>query len=998
MESRETQMTEIMNVEISREEVKARNEREKQLQDNLQTATKYLTAIGKYNEYTPQRGLAEFAQNVRDAGATRLGFTQKEGHFITWSNQKPMTFGNLRAFIKRVSSLDKGHGNATGKFSTGSITTDCLGRKIIIRGSIDAYDGKTFINVNDNPFVIDMSSADPEILAVSVGNMLTHLDQLFDEWNITNACAATTSFDHIVDNDYYKGNGDMAISKFKKVSPDVLVFNPQFESITFEDSDRIQTISRSGEAPFGSDGLQKITILGISQHPQSYFVLRNADGSIILPLHEVPVSNDLSALCGTSITSLPRIYCQDPLFGTEDTGAPVIMNAAGFQVRETRDGLVASEKNPANEKNFNENERIMNSLDELYLTWLVKQNNIVDAWPLLTVDFHCSKDADDKDKKLRDQRHQLYVETFMKCHLFPVKVDGIAQMWGFREHSNLRVLAPEIVKAYDEGAIDDDALSVIYKAASKAWVLPERNHIIDFSRAVATWKRKELLIGCKDICSHMPTNIDTTSEGDVRNHHILVDSLTAIIGDGALTEYSLIPNKQGVLYKKQSLVIAKVPDEFYSCAMILLPEDAKTFVLSTFEKFTNKREYKVEDFHKNLGYCLDNLRNAYTNRGTALPLATRNTLIAFCCISANENASTARRLEVMANICEIDGINQTDANVVIEGDSNEVRLFDKAFNLTVENTMLELSGKSSWYAEHKTAWINVLRSVTACTSLNANILSKYKIWPDKNGHLRKAEEIHVNADVDDDMVDLYANVTAMRLQDNWAEPECAGLYDFQKDYRKNVAAAIQSKLQEVNFTSSYVLQIVSRVDSDWKGLFPLIEAQKEDFFFKNSNAKLKKMIFELAKHANDTEGDFDLNEEIRKMKDARKREIGDEGEAFVYKLLRKRFGEENVKWSNLSDEQHADRHITYQSETFWLATTSHNFDFEVLTSCGKLFIETKTTVGRLENSDKFPLVFLTKEFKWIDEHHEPNDRHLVARVFDVEGNPQVYFFEQKREV
>lgn len=146
------------------------------------------------------------------------------------------------------------------------------------------------------------------------------------------------------------------------------------------------------------------------------------------------------------------------------------------------------------------------------------------------------------------------------------------------------------------------------------------------------------------------------------------------------------------------------------------------------------------------------------------------------------------------------------------------------------------------------------------------------------------------------------------------------------------------------------------------------------------------------------QGDFDL----KKIKDLatkqRKIQIGDEGECFVYQELCRKYGIENVKWSNLVAPSTSDsRCVHWKGEAYYLCTTLHDYDFEVTLKDGrKLLFEVKTTVGNVSESDLFPLNFQTKEWDYI-EKTDDNSKYIIVRVFAVETSPKAYYLQKYSE-
>ena len=146
------------------------------------------------------------------------------------------------------------------------------------------------------------------------------------------------------------------------------------------------------------------------------------------------------------------------------------------------------------------------------------------------------------------------------------------------------------------------------------------------------------------------------------------------------------------------------------------------------------------------------------------------------------------------------------------------------------------------------------------------------------------------------------------------------------------------------------------------------------------------------------QGDFNISQLYERATDQRKIQIGDEGECFMYQELYKKYGTDNVKWSNLvTPSTPNSRRVNWNGETYYLCNTPHDYDFEVtLTDGRRLLFEVKTTVGDVSESDLFPLNFQTKEWGYI-EKTDDNSKYVIVRVFAVETSPRAYYLQKYSE-
>lgn len=142
------------------------------------------------------------------------------------------------------------------------------------------------------------------------------------------------------------------------------------------------------------------------------------------------------------------------------------------------------------------------------------------------------------------------------------------------------------------------------------------------------------------------------------------------------------------------------------------------------------------------------------------------------------------------------------------------------------------------------------------------------------------------------------------------------------------------------------------------------------------------------------QGDFDMAQLQQSIPEKRKREIGDKGECFVYEMLCKHFDKSNITWSNFAPHDNNARIVNFNGNEYRLTTTSHDFDFIIIHNNKRIYVEVKTTVGNINKSNDFPLIFETKEWVWIDNNNNQEDIHYIVRVFDIEGVPKAYYLKQ----
>ena len=212
-----------------------------------------------------------------------------------------------------------------------------------------------------------------------------------------------------------------------------------------------------------------------------------------------------------------------------------------------------------------------------------------------------------------------------------------------------------------------------------------------------------------------------------------------------------------------------------------------------------------------------------------------------------------------------------------------------------------------------------------------------------------------------------------------------GLSDIMKYYNEKKNALIVGSLGEGE-TLNMVGSLIQYGSEKLRVVMEIIE--------KLPNTDLSHILNIL----NEEQGDFSTKHYEQKISDARKREIGDKGECYIYTLLCERYKHSQIEWSNYAPYGDNDREVTFRNVKYPLKTTSHDFDFKVKADNKTYYIEVKTTTGDIKNSTDFPLIFATKEWEWIDINAQDDTSHIIVRVFDIEGNPKAYFLKQTLDI
>ena len=125
-------------------------------------------------------------------------------------------------------------------------------------------------------------------------------------------------------------------------------------------------------------------------------------------------------------------------------------------------------------------------------------------------------------------------------------------------------------------------------------------------------------------------------------------------------------------------------------------------------------------------------------------------------------------------------------------------------------------------------------------------------------------------------------------------------------------------------------------------------------------------------------------------------ENGWKGEAFVYKTLIEQ--EIDVNWPNKSTIETANKIIDYKGETHYIADKGDKYDLVIsLPDNKKSFVQVKSTSTDISRANEIAMPISVREWKFINEK-SVEDSYYLARVFNVNTTPEVYFMQIENKI
>ncbi|QJB29898.1 hypothetical protein HF329_00680 [Chitinophaga oryzae] len=328
---------------------------------------------------TPRRWVWELLQNAKDVhrgNGVKIEISQVEqsgkNYLIFRHDGLPFTADNVRFLIEQISSKDRekdsgGKQKQTGKFGTGFLTTHMLSEKVKVKGVAkeDELDYREF------SLILDRSGYELHEIISAVEKSKKAIEDMDDFPTYTgyNENDYNTSFIYPLIDSLSKQVANLGLTDLGTNLPYTLCFVDEINSVTVKPSGLIYYVVSRETEDFNSE-IQIITIsidldTKVPKTPFKVAVLSKGLTSIALPVQEENGCFTILPIDGT----VPRIFCDFPLIGTEAFPFPTIINNPNFNPTDPRDGIFLTDSTRANPL-VEENKNIVKDAVDLYFNLL----------------------------------------------------------------------------------------------------------------------------------------------------------------------------------------------------------------------------------------------------------------------------------------------------------------------------------------------------------------------------------------------------------------------------------------------------------------------------------------------------------------------------------------------------------------------------------------------------------------------------------------------------
>ena len=997
-----------------REAAQQQNFRVSNRQDFKQHCQKIEQRLANLDTRTsPVRAICELFQNATDLTRhARIRISYDGSEIVFAHNGKPFTPDSLGSLIKQVSAEEKEGKDTVGQYGTGFVQTHCFGRCFYINGSLQYYpEGDPDNYVSLDHFMIDRTFDTIDQFIDKMSDQVRAKDELISNGELTKEVKPMTELHYICDSQYCRNNAQKAIADIVKLMPYILTVNERIEECMIED--RVNGMIRIWTKSQGVDEFNAhvmdihCTINGTASERKVYYICDSEHQNTIM----LPITEGGKVI---RLDDIPKLFFQYPLLGSEEFGMNFIFESSRFKPVENRDGLFLPMDNPANKAKYEENVIVLNDMADMLMKWLGNlPEGLTEVWNFFGLGFKCPDNDDEKTRDFFKQFTAKWVDGFSELEVIPTKDDdGSDSTVSLNSDSSLMVL-PKSLSAYmakaEEGV--DLAIYTCIAANNGGYHLPVSDAVLQWSAVINSWKVKSHVIDLETIASTVSEDVD------LDDLHELLLAFGSLNRKDLLEDYAIVPNRQKEYREASELFTAPmISDDLYALVYPIAPSDCETLVDPKFTDVYDFTEYDLNDLRNAVGDQIDKQRKATIDKGKQLSVDLRNALTDFAASYFSLDETARYRRDLCMAVASMEGRPSVEYCQLSVNNADDARdLFTKAFNIIIENVMLEIEGKDEeWVAQNGQQLYAFIKDAGENSHFRDNLFGKYAIWPNQNGTLCTADDLYACCGIDDELADIYQAVTGNDPKAAWVDADYEIFYDFNKQECKDLADEIEEVLAEDNYLDGIVERIIIGIDKGyWKDCFSYITEHRYELDYKLKDPETKEFLYNL-QHGSckdlmpmlmklvDRSDASDLVSKIERMLNPddvndeddctlRQLEIGDEGEAYVYEMLCEKYGALNVEWSNLCDEQHADRSVlSHSGQTYYLCTTSHDYDLKVKTPVGIEFYEVKSTTA----SGRMRFFFQQSELDAARHDACPKHSYYHVLVCDVEDSPKVAVFKQ----
>ncbi len=826
--------------------------RKEEIRQNVKShCTKIRDGIRENGTTSGERAIWELFQNARDlSDCAEIKITLTENEFVFAHKGDAFTYDSLCSLVKQVSSREKEDNISVGQYGTGFLTTHKFGRKIIIRGSMLISEApKVYVDIPNFEINRENFNNIPAFIE-DMTNQIEAVEKLMDADQLTSPREWTEL--HYELNEERYAVAFNAIEEAIKLMPYVLTFNDRIGSCTIQFQNQEISFRKENKDTSIADLKCKRIVKSIDGHVENvdcyYLEMHGGESRILLPLRsETEVY---------SLGNIPRLFVHFPLIGANHFNVNFLFHSHKFTPEEKRDNIIVPKGNDATEAIAKENKAILDEMTQHLWDFLESH---VHNWSntILMAGINI-KDAGYMEQKTEDYYKEIkkaWVDEFQKLKL--IEIEG--ERYNMDDETHPLVLEPSL-EMFLSNNLEKDYLDTIYPYAKGAGLVPAKEELLQWSRIIATWNKDktENFLSLEVIVEYV-----SREKGDC-----LFDMLNMLVAAEATAffdKYALIPNREGVLKKRDDLRDARaIPARLYElvkavdksiCVKMVDTEYQDIIKLTPYNRL-NLREELNGAVKAKENECWRDSDESHPYDGTF-----EKSLINLCSAFTTQNGESKRN-KLMPIICRFEAIDDYQEVYIpaAEDDQTGFDLYRQVFVSLVENEMMKISKRDAdWVEKNLTDLVDFVDYArgddykTFCT--------QYAIYPDMNGNLHEPEDLKKNLEVNEKLFEFYETVIGEDLKSKCVDSRFEGFYPkyAEEAYQftsAKVAKDVQNKLSEDKYQDTILLDIIDLTEkedtegSGWRVLFKDIYDQRESIRYHLGSDNERNAINRMLKRKN----------------------------------------------------------------------------------------------------------------------------------------------------
>lgn len=242
-------------------------------------------------------------------------------------NGLPFSYENLLDLITQISSKQSSEEKKTGKFGTGFMSTHLLSEIVQIEGSFIQKDSK----YTKLEFTVDRSGNEYSDIKNKTKTMLEQLDLISKNQEELQEKYEDTKFIYSIEDDDIREAVEEGIVDLKETIPYVLTFNENINSITYNGN----CYKKGNEKTSSKNDKLKVVQINASDRNKELLILNENNVTIGCAIER---KDDKLYFLPISRT-MPKVFCEFPLLGTEEFSFPIVVNSNLFDVERDRNAI-----------------------------------------------------------------------------------------------------------------------------------------------------------------------------------------------------------------------------------------------------------------------------------------------------------------------------------------------------------------------------------------------------------------------------------------------------------------------------------------------------------------------------------------------------------------------------------------------------------------------------------------------------------------------------------